>query len=128
MGKKGFTLVELLAVIVMLSILSGVAIVGVTKYLHDANEKETKIMHSAIVSSFLNYRLKNSVLENQKVLIDDLKFTNKLSYSSNVCENNSENTIYYRVKEGSKEEHYCIKMICNGSVIIDDAATNELCR
>lgn len=128
MGKKGFTLVELLAVIVMLSILSGVAIVGVTKYLHNANEDETKIMHSTIVSSFLNYRVKNSVLENQKVLIDNLKFTNKLSYSSNVCENNSENTIYYRLKEGSKEEYYCIKMICNGTVIIDDAETNALCR
>lgn len=128
MKKKGFTLVEMLAVIVILGILSGVAIIGVTRYLKQANEDEVNIMRSTIVSSFQNYRVKNTVAKDEKVLIDNLSFTKKLNYSSNICESNSNNTIYYSTKEGSLEEYYCVKMICNGETIIDDTKTNALCK
>ena len=53
MNKKGFTLVEILAVVAILSIMSGVAVAGVSKYLSQsksqAYESMEKSAYDAIV-------------------------------------------------------------------------------
>ena len=56
MKNKGFTLVELLAVIVILGILSSLALIGVTRYRQKVNEKELVNLHSTIEAAYDKYR------------------------------------------------------------------------
>lgn len=56
MNKKGFTVMELLAVIVILGILSGLVTVGVTRYRQDVREKELINLHSTIEATYNDYR------------------------------------------------------------------------
>lgn len=128
MKKNGFTLAEMIATITILSILSTVAVVSVTKYLKDTNKKEEKILRTTILSAFQNYRIHETIKEGQKVLIDDLQFTNPLSYSRHTCATNTNNVISYYVKTGVKEEGYCIRFTCNGKEIMNDFNTNTLCK
>ena len=58
MSKKGFTIIELLAVIVILGILSSIATIGVTRYRQKVTEKELINLHSTIETGFDNYRSK----------------------------------------------------------------------
>lgn len=60
MGKingKGFSLVELLGVIVILGILSGVAVIAVSRYLNKSREQSYEIMEESIYSAAQNYVL-----------------------------------------------------------------------
>lgn len=56
MKNKGFTLVEILAVIVILGILTTMAAISVTRYRKDADQKDLLNLHSSIETSFANYR------------------------------------------------------------------------
>lgn len=56
MKNKGFTIMELMAVIVILGILSTLAAVGVTKYRQTVKEKELVNLHSTIESAYDKYR------------------------------------------------------------------------
>lgn len=58
MNKKGFTITELLAVIVILGVLTSLASVGVTRYRHSVREKELINLHSTIETGFDDYRSK----------------------------------------------------------------------
>lgn len=105
-NKKGFTLIEVLAVIVLLGILVSVATVGVSKYRKDVDEKEKYSIRQTIISSFNNYRLMHNVeSENSKGLdsenneteiINLLKFDggNVLKYSGDAC-NISDSKVLY---------------------------------
>lgn len=42
-NKAGFTLVEMVLVIAIIVVLSGVLLVGITKYMKDANSKSAKV-------------------------------------------------------------------------------------
>lgn len=56
MKNKGFTIMELMAVIVILGILTTLAAVGVTKYRQTVKEKELVNLHSTIEAAYDNYR------------------------------------------------------------------------
>lgn len=56
MKNKGFTLVEVLAVIIILGILSSMVVIGVSKYRQDVKEKELINLHSTIEEAYDNYR------------------------------------------------------------------------
>ena len=56
MKNKCFTLVELMAVIVILGILSSLAVIGVTRYRQEVNKKELVNLHSTIEAAYDKYR------------------------------------------------------------------------
>lgn len=58
-NKKGFTLVELLAVIVILGILSSIAIVNIIKISKDQNEKNKENVISSILTGAKKYASDN---------------------------------------------------------------------
>ena len=58
MNKRGFTITELLAVVVILGILTGLTSIGVTKYRQNVKEKELINLHATIETGFDNYRSK----------------------------------------------------------------------
>lgn len=54
-NNKGFSLVELLAVIAILGILSGLAIMGYTRYIESSEKKALKIFKDSVISATDNY-------------------------------------------------------------------------
>ena len=61
MNNKGYTLVEVLAVIAILSILSGVAVAGVSKYLVKSRQQAYDSMASSAYDAAASYILKEVV-------------------------------------------------------------------
>lgn len=59
-NKKGFTIVELLAVIAILGILFAIAVPAVTKYLDFAEDEVYKEYEDAMATSAENYLLENT--------------------------------------------------------------------
>ncbi len=56
MKNKGFTIVELLAVIVILGLLSTIALVSVSRYRKDARDMDLTELHSSIEATYDKYR------------------------------------------------------------------------
>lgn len=93
MNRKGFTIIEVLAVIVILGILSTVAVMEVSRYRRVVNEKEQDNLRSTIEECYDNYRkdvlLKggtplstiDSEEENSSEIIN--KYFGELSYNGN---------------------------------------------
>lgn len=69
MNKKGFTMIELLAVIVIMGILSTVAIISVSRYLNKANNSSYETMIKTLYEESQNY------LMDHLDLIDELPTT-----------------------------------------------------
>lgn len=95
MKNKGFTIMELMAVIVILGILSTLAVVGVTKYRQTVKEKELVNLHSTIESAYDKYR-SNTIMSggsaykeidfnNNNIEDDDIfnKYFSDFTYSGN---------------------------------------------
>ena len=55
-NNKGFSIVELLAVIVIIGILASIGIIAATKYLNNASEKSYNTMMQSMQSATVNYR------------------------------------------------------------------------
>ena len=90
MKNKGFTLVEILAVIVIIGILTTMATLGVTRIRKNADEKDLFNLHSSLETSFENYRTvlaMNGDPQVKKIIIDDAmpndfnKYITDLSYN-----------------------------------------------
>lgn len=128
-NRKGFTLVELLAVIVIISILVGLVVSSVSRYKNKAEEKEKKILRQNIISIFNNYRIE--MLEKGKVIkqkdtykISDMDSDAIINYNGKKCKFDTSH-IFYIKKESSNEEVYCILFTCNGEIIIDDTKNTD---
>lgn len=74
MKNKGFTIMELMAVIVILGILTTLAAVGVTKYRQTVKEKELVNLHSTIEAAYDNYR--SSIIMSGGSASKEIKFSN----------------------------------------------------
>ena len=85
MNKKGFTIMELLAVIVILGILSGLVTIGVTRYRQDVKEKELINLHSTIEAAYDDYRsdsyLKGEEPEKEMKFCQDGKMIMDIAYN-----------------------------------------------
>ena len=128
-NRKGFTLVELLAVIVIISILVGLVVSSVSRYKNKAEEKEKKILRQNIISIFNNYRIE--MLEEGKVIkqkvnykISDMDSDAIINYNGKKCTFGN-SYIFYTKKKSSNEEVYCILFTCNGVKIIDDESDDK---
>lgn len=129
-NRKGFTLVELLAVIVIISILVGLVVSSVSKYKNKAEEKEKKILRQNIISIFNNYRIE--MLEEGKVIKQDVNYEISnmdsdaiINYNGKKCNDIGTSHIFYTNKKSSNEEVYCILFTCNGEIIIDDTKNTD---
>lgn len=128
-NRKGFTLTELLAVIVIISILVGIVVTSVSRYKNKAEEKEKQTLRQNIISIFNNYRIER--LEEGEVIKQDVtyKISNMdsdaiINYNGKNC-NFDTSHIFYTKKGSSNEEVYCILFTCNGKIIIDDKNDTE---
>lgn len=70
MKNKGFTLTELLAVISILTILVGLALIGVSRYRIKVDEDDLKYLHSTLETNYNNYR--NDVITNGSIPLDSI--------------------------------------------------------
>lgn len=130
MNKKGFTLVELIAVIVVIGLLATITFASVTRYRKQFNEKEVKALRQSMVGSFQNYRVYHTVLKNIEVDVNNLEFDQSLSYNEKRC-NPAVGSVKYVVRgekdttdPDSLEEIFCVQFTCNGELLIDDRTTN----
>ena len=96
--KNGFTLVELLAVVVILGILSSIAIISVNK----VNEKQKEVTKENIVSGILtgakryvadHPEVLNDNNDNIEISLEDLKTGNYTDYDENKLDNITDTTV-----------------------------------
>ncbi len=89
MKNKGFTLVEILAVIVILGILATMATIGITRYMKHVYEKDLGNLHSSLETTFTNYRVElansgdshlTSVTIDNDVPLEFNKYINDLTF------------------------------------------------
>ena len=74
MKNKGFTIVELMAIIVILGILSTIAIVGVSRYRKEVRDKELIQLHSTIEAAYDTYRQGQMGKYEKDITIDVIAF------------------------------------------------------
>lgn len=128
-NRKGFTLTELLAVIVIISILVGLVVTSVSRYKSKAEEKEKQTLRQNIISIFNNYRIEmlengEIVKQNTKYEISNMDSDAIINYNGKKCKFDG-SKIFYTKKKPSNEEVYCILFTCNGVKIIDDIGDTE---
>ncbi len=80
MKNKGFTLIEILAVIVILGIVAAIAMISVSRYRGEANKRDLVNLYSAVQTSYDNYRL--SVLNKGDIPEEALYIKNGQLYTS----------------------------------------------
>ena len=121
MKRKGFTLVEILAVVVILGLISGIAIISVTRYRAKALENERESIRGSVKAAFGNYRVTNSVKKaivtkqeddtykiilppegssmrsNTVVTLDNFRFDKPVRYNGEIC-SAPESYVYYVVR------------------------------
>ncbi len=112
MNNKGFTMVELLAVIALLSIISGTAILAVTRYVSNAQKKTYKNYESNLKGGAVNYLTAHTELAtstNLKIYANDLLkegYIDTLTDPINkgkTCNNNNKSKDSYIIVTGKRE-------------------------
>jgi prepilin-type N-terminal cleavage/methylation domain-containing protein len=109
MNKKGFTFVELLAVIVILSIITTLTVVSYRSYTKKAKEKELVAVRETIESAYNNYRTKT--LYNGGDVIESISLSDLEGYIPDGFNYNKEQFTSEDLAKSS------IKVVKKGSVI-----------
>lgn len=130
MNKKGFTLVELIAVVVILGLISTITFASLSVQKNNVNKKEITSLRSSVISAFQIYRTNNNVKDEENIAISNLKFTGKLYYDKKECD--LDNSYVKYVIRGnidkssdSKEEIFCVKLKCGDKYIINDQGDSD---
>lgn len=124
-NNKGFTLVELIAVVVILGLLGSITMVSVSHYRANVNEKEKTALRSTIIGAFQIYRTNITVSENSPLALSELKFSRELSFNKIPC-NVGKSNIKYIIEEPEKEDEineqeiFCIQLVTDDETIIND--------
>lgn len=118
MNKKGFTLIEVMAVIIIISILLSLAGISYLKIRNEADDKEKISLRQSVISSFDMYRINNGVSVNENIYLKNLNAN--FTYAGKMCNVGNLSTIKVVKKTGSKQETYCLKLYCNDNLVIDD--------
>ena len=110
LSKKGFTMVELLAVIVIIGILAGVGVPAVSKYLKDTRLKDYATMEQNSRTAAENYIIDNNIDVMGKTTID---INTDLTENSKEC--GGKVTIYRNKTEvGALPSYsYCVNVKCS---------------
>ncbi len=123
-NKKGFTIIELLAVVVVLALLSTVVGMSINRNRIDARNKERNILRATLIDEFNNYRIANSdkylnntigysyTNDNNKVYL-----AKKISFNKNTCNNIGNSYITYFKKKDR---------LSSIDKINDDSVTEEM--
>ena len=86
MKNKGFTIVELMAVIVILGILSSMAMISVSKYRKDVRDTDLVELHQTIDAAYDKYRQDN--------LIKGASYKTNLTFEDKDMNNDTFNTYF----------------------------------
>ena len=119
-NKKGFTLIEILAAVTILGILTAVAVVSVTKIIEKAKKEHYVTLENNVVSAAQSYAQQNrSVLPKTvgqktkiqlKTLTDDKYINEVLDYSKSQCD--LENSYVQVFKYSQKDYSYVPLLKC----------------
>ena len=102
--NKAFTLVEILAVIIILGLISGIALVSVSRYRAKALEDEKKSIRGSINDAFNNYRVYHNVSKEESIALKDLRFDKNVKFNGKTCDL-EKSKVYYIVR-GTKVKAY----------------------
>jgi|GEM_PF-3798668 len=141
-NKKGFTLIEILAAIVIMGVISLVAILGVTKIVRDSKAKQLVIIKNTISAAVDNYRIYNAsgtTINLSNLTSSDEEKANYLDaieYENEKCLidinagyiNIIERELYTDELGAYTKEEYCIYFVCNGRVLINDMNDIDYCN
>ena len=73
LNNKGFTLIEILAAVAIMSILSGVAVMAVTRYIEKTQREAYEIMQKTVYDAAASYHQNNPNVINIDIDISTLK-------------------------------------------------------
>ena len=121
MKNKGFTIVELLAVIVILGLLSTIALVSVSRYRKDARDMDLTELHSSIEATYDKYRqdmiMKGQVPKTKIVFNEDMKEEEKSYFGEFTFDGKR---LTQKELKGSK-----ITLVKKGNLLYKDSYKNQ---
>ena len=88
MNKKGYTIVELLAVIVVLAILSGIGVISVNNFINSSKEKSLKLQYESIeaaAKSFCSKHLLDEITPSESCMQSGKNCCTKVPGASETC-------------------------------------------
>ena len=126
--KKGFSLIELLAAIVIIGVISTIAIVAYTKYIEKAKEQKDKQNEETIIEAakaYLNANIDEkpkTIGESTKITLHTLRDNNYLKEDIKNSKDEScmENSYVYVYKNGYTSYSYKGVLYCGNDIVKPD--------
>lgn len=117
--KKGFTLVELLAVITILGIISAVAVISVSSYLTKTRQEAMENLSKTAYDGFVNYMMEKNVLLNKGEIYPAGANTGNHSAAITLDD------LYQDDKIDRPSNPYNTSAMCTGYVYAENPTTNN---